>query len=131
RNLVEHARIAFAMPHELPLQVHSSLDNVRMLTAEIRIKRNRPPDAELRHSFRHPEYAHTISIVALRPRGDVRNLGRFAGYSLVQREELDIGHEPNGYPSAIRPFERRSVGEGGIGKGSVVLRVHRDNPCLA
>src|SRR5262249_55554966 len=70
-----------------------------------------------------------VAVIALRPGANrrYRRIARIgaAGDPLGQREEFDIGNDPDREPGAVWPFERRPVADRGVGVGAVIARFHR------
>src|SRR5262249_42798084 len=103
------------------------LDDARVLGAQLAVERDGAARAMARHHLHQPEDADAIAVVARRPDGNVWRLAAAAGRRgdlLVEREELDVGDDPDRDPRAVRPLAFGPVDHGGIGKRTVAARLH-------
>ena len=135
RRLVQPARVALVVAHPFPPAPVALLDDGRMLGAQLAVERDRGADAVAVEHLHQPEHADPVAVVAHRPG---RNVGdrraaaaRGRRHLLGEREELDIGNDPERHPRAVGPAEHRPPDDRGIGKRAVGRWLHPQVPAAA
>ena len=135
RHLVEPARVGLVVAHPLPAKLVAFLDDRRMLHAQIAVERHRGADAVTLQHLHQAENADAVAVVADRPG---RHIGdRRAGspgrgrHFLLQREELDVGDDPERDMGAVGPAQPGPADDGRIGKRAVGGGLHLRNRSLS
>src|SRR5262245_56946989 len=113
------------MPHPFPMSLLAFLDDFRMMDADVAVERDGGAHAVAIEDLHQSEYSDAVAIVAHRPD---RNIGNFAGPQTarprLEREEFNIGNDPEGNVRAARPFETRSPDDRRIREGTVGTGFH-------
>src|SRR5437016_6189459 len=102
------------------------------MVADVAVEGRAGADAVLAQHIHDAPDADPVAVVALRP-GAHRGYRRAAvigarGDAAGQREEFDIGNDPDGEPGAVGPFEPRPVVDRDIGERAVIAWFHRRPP---
>src|SRR5262245_49671748 len=113
------------MPHPFPMPLLAFLDDFRMMDADIAVERDGGAHAVAIEHFHQSEHPNAVTVVAHRPD---RNIGNLAGPETagtrLEREEFDIGNDPQSNVRAARPFETRAPHDRRIRKGTVGTGFH-------
>ena len=121
---MEQARVALVVPHELPAERASVLDDLGIVVAHLGVERDGPAHAVTRHHLHHAEDPDAVAVVARRPVDDVGRQAGAAGHRLVQRKGLDVRDNPEREARAVRPSDRGSAIDRHIGERPEALRLH-------
>ncbi len=105
-----------------------SVDDLGMARADMAVERDGAADAIALEHLHQPEHADAVAIVARRPGRHIRHLAAGAAgarrHLVVEREELDVGNDPERQSRAIGPCEARAADDRRIGKGTVGAGLH-------
>src|SRR5665213_4033623 len=124
--------IRLVMPHELPVQLARSLDDLWMEVADLAIERRRSAYSMFRHHVEDAPNSDAVSVVANRPISHRRTPGLVvwkalvvrAGHVTVKTKELDIWRDPQGDSSSIRPDQTGPLGNWHVGERSIGALLH-------
>src|SRR5262245_28555770 len=125
RHLVEATRIALVVAHPFPAPLLAFLDDLRMVQADVAVECDGAADLVAVEHLHQPEHADAVAVIAHRPDRDVRDLARReAARARLEREELDVGNDPQRDPRAVGPFEPRTANDRRVRKRPVRTRLH-------
>src|SRR5437879_356359 len=121
---MEQTRVALVVPHELPAERATVLDDLGIVVAHLGVERDGPADAVTGHHLHQAEDPDTVTVVARRPVDDVGRQAGAAGHRLVQRKGLDVRDDPEREARAVRPGDPGSAIDRNIGKRPGALWLH-------
>ena len=127
-HVMEVARVALVMPHELPVERLGVLDDLGIVVADLAVQRHGAAHAVAFQHFHDAEHADPGAVIPGRPVNEVGRHPGTCGHRLVEREDLDIGDHPDREPGAAGPGELRPAVDGNVGKGPGAARLHRRSP---
>src|SRR5262245_5137838 len=107
------------------MQLFAFLDDFRMMDADIAVERDGGAYAVAIEDFHQSEDSNTVAIVAHRPDRNIGNLpGPKTAGTRLEREEFNIGNDPQSNLRTARPFETRAPDDRRIRKGTVGTGFH-------
>ncbi len=125
---VEPDAVGLVVAEDLPAELDGGADDLRVMVADVAVQGRAGADAVPAQDLHQPPDADPVAVVALRPgahRGRISDRAAgLAGDAAAQREEFDVGDDPDRDPRPARPFELWPLVDRHIGKGSIVARLH-------
>ena len=131
-HLIEPQGIGLVVAEDLPAQFDRGFDDLRVVIADVAVQGRAGADPVFLQHIHDPPDADAVAVIALRPgahRGN-RRLARIGASrdAAGQREEFDVGDDPDREAGAVGPIELWPVVDRGIGERAVIARFHRGPP---